>query len=76
VGISIDSDLSFPDAVLDIDAEAVPPLWPPTPDSLAVREPVYDVMLVPLTSILLVTNRTVKVILYPFPKSALTKSQN
>ncbi|TFK41940.1 ATP-dependent RNA helicase [Crucibulum laeve] len=45
----------------DIDPQAVPPLWPPKPESLLVEDGVYDVRAVPLTSITLVTSRTIKV---------------
>ena len=45
----------------DIEPQAVPPRWPPTPESLAVNDGVYEMTAVPLTSISLVTGRTLKV---------------
>ncbi|KAF8079036.1 antiviral helicase [Lyophyllum atratum] len=45
----------------DIDGQAMAPRWPPTPASLLVNNGVYDVRAVPLTSIALVTNKTIKV---------------
>ncbi|GLB35762.1 putative DSHCT [Lyophyllum shimeji] len=45
----------------DVDNQAVPPRWPPSPASLVVDNAVYELRAVPLTSIALVTNRTVKV---------------
>lgn len=48
-------------AIVDVDAEAVPPLWPLTPDSLRVNSGVYELSAVPLSSIAMVTNRVIKV---------------
>ncbi|KAJ7750230.1 antiviral helicase [Mycena metata] len=45
----------------DIDHQAVTPRWPPSPGSLAVADGVYEVTAVPLTSIALVTGRTIKI---------------
>ncbi|KAG6811569.1 hypothetical protein H0H92_006818 [Tricholoma furcatifolium] len=45
----------------DIDDQAVVPYWPPKPESLAVDDPVYELRAVPLTSVALVTNKSVKV---------------
>ena len=45
----------------DIDAQPVPPIWPPGPSMLVVDDFVYEVACVPLSSIALVTNKTVKV---------------
>jgi antiviral helicase SKI2 len=44
-----------------VDAQAVPPQWPPTPESLLVDQGVYELVAVPLSSIALFTNRTIKV---------------
>ncbi|KAH7922845.1 ATP-dependent RNA helicase [Leucogyrophana mollusca] len=46
---------------LDADEHGVPPQWPPSPASLSVENGTYEVTTVPLTSISLVTNRTIKV---------------
>ncbi|KAJ7070626.1 antiviral helicase [Mycena amicta] len=43
------------------DLQAVTPRWPPTPRSLAVENGVYEVTAVPLTSIAMVTGRTIKI---------------
>jgi hypothetical protein len=40
-----------------------PPIWPPTAASLLVAEGVYELTTVPLTSIILVTEKTIKVAL-------------
>ncbi|KAG6846094.1 hypothetical protein H0H87_006458 [Tephrocybe sp. NHM501043] len=45
----------------DIDNQAIPPYWPPTPESLVVDDGVYELRAVPLTSVALVTSRSVKV---------------
>ena len=45
----------------DVDAEAVPPRWPPTPESLIVDEPTYEVAVVPVTSIAMVSFEDIKV---------------
>ncbi|KAF8510888.1 antiviral helicase [Hysterangium stoloniferum] len=45
----------------DVDVQVIPPRWPPTPESLLVDEGVYDLVAVPLSSIALITNRTIKV---------------
>lgn len=47
--------------VRDIDAQPVPPVWPPDPASLLIDDFVYEVACVPLSSIALVTNKIVKV---------------
>ncbi|KII94033.1 hypothetical protein PLICRDRAFT_171718 [Plicaturopsis crispa FD-325 SS-3] len=46
---------------LEIDDQAVTPRWPPSPHSLLVNDGIYELTAVPLSSISLVTNRTVKV---------------
>ncbi|RDB28581.1 hypothetical protein Hypma_015957 [Hypsizygus marmoreus] len=45
----------------DIDSQGIPPRWPPTPESLVVQDGVYELRAVPMTSISLVTNKTIKV---------------
>ncbi|KAF7302620.1 ATP-dependent RNA helicase [Mycena chlorophos] len=45
----------------NVDPQAVTPRWPPTPQSLAVENPVYEVTAVPLTSIAMITGRTIKI---------------
>lgn len=45
----------------DINMEAIPPTWPPEANSLPVDDAVYELAAVPLTSISLVTARTIKV---------------
>ena len=45
----------------DVDAEAVPPRWPPTPESLLVDEPTYELAAVPVTSIAMVSFEDIKV---------------
>ncbi|KAF8203919.1 antiviral helicase [Pholiota molesta] len=46
---------------LDIDTDAVPPIWPIEPSSMAIEDGVYELRTVPITSIVMVTNRTIKV---------------
>lgn len=45
----------------DIDAQAIPPTWPPRAESMIVDEPTYEYRAVPLTSIALVADRIVKI---------------
>ncbi|EIW64030.1 antiviral helicase [Trametes versicolor FP-101664 SS1] len=45
----------------DVDAQGVPPQWPPRPESLLVDEPTYDLTPIPLSSIAMVTSRSIKV---------------
>ncbi|KAJ3855058.1 antiviral helicase [Lentinula lateritia] len=45
----------------DIDSVTMTPRWPPTPHSLTVGNPTYQLTTVPLSSISLVTDRTIKV---------------
>ncbi|KAG5647663.1 hypothetical protein DXG03_008386 [Asterophora parasitica] len=45
----------------DLDNQAVAPRWPPTPQSLVVENGTYELRAIPLTSIALVTNKTIKV---------------
>ncbi|KAJ7897302.1 antiviral helicase [Mycena olivaceomarginata] len=45
----------------DIAPQAITPRWPPSPESLAVEDGVYEVTAVPLTSIAFVTGRTIKI---------------
>jgi antiviral helicase SKI2 len=47
--------------ISDIDPLAVSPRWSLRAEALAIHAPVYDYKQVPLTSIALVTNRTIKV---------------
>ena len=49
------------DSSIDMDSDAVPPRWPPLTQSLVVEDGVYELTDVPVTSIVLVTNRTLKV---------------
>lgn len=46
---------------LDEDEQAVPPQWPPSAQNLVVDDGVYELAVVPVTSIALVTSRTLKV---------------
>lgn len=46
---------------LDIDPQDITPRWPPSPTSLVVQDGVYEVIAVPLTSISLVTGRSIRV---------------
>jgi hypothetical protein len=46
---------------LDVDVQAVPPRWPPSAQDLVVEDGVYGLTDVPITSIALVTGRTLKV---------------
>lgn len=46
---------------VDIDPQAVPPRWPPSAESLVVKDGTYELTAVPLTSITYVTNKTLKV---------------
>ncbi|KAG5731038.1 hypothetical protein E4T56_gene15574 [Termitomyces sp. T112] len=45
----------------DVDDQAIPPYWPPTPEALVVDKGIYELRAVSLTSVSLVTNRSVKV---------------
>lgn len=54
----MDGNLGLP---LDIDSQAVPPKWPLQPQTLMVERGVYELIAVPLTSIAVVTSRTLKV---------------
>ncbi|KAF8524040.1 antiviral helicase [Gautieria morchelliformis] len=45
----------------DVNAQAVPPRWPPPPESLLVDDGTYELVTVPLASISLVSNRNIKV---------------
>ncbi|KAH9858296.1 antiviral helicase [Lenzites betulinus] len=45
----------------DVDAQGVPPQWPPRPETLLIDEPTYDLTPIPLSSIAMVTNRSIKV---------------
>ncbi|CDO73133.1 hypothetical protein BN946_scf185007.g187 [Trametes cinnabarina] len=45
----------------DVDGQSLPPRWPPRPESLLVDDPTYDLTPIPLTSIAMVSNRTIKV---------------
>lgn len=45
----------------DVDPQAIPPCWPPTPEALMGDQAQYELRAVPLTSISLVTNKTIKV---------------
>lgn len=46
---------------LDVDIEAVPPMWPLTPSSLNVEAGVYELRAVPFSSIAMITSRVIKV---------------
>jgi antiviral helicase SKI2 len=48
-------------SLLDVDEQAVPPEWPPLAQNLVVKDGVYELTVVPVTSIALVTSRTLKV---------------
>lgn len=54
----MDGNLGLP---LDIDSQDVPPKWPLQPQTLMVERGVYELIAVPLTSIAVVTSRTLKV---------------
>ena len=54
----MDGSLFLP---LDIDFQVVPPRWPLQPQTLVVEGGVYELIAVPLTSIAIVTSRTLKV---------------
>ncbi|PFH52329.1 hypothetical protein AMATHDRAFT_57402 [Amanita thiersii Skay4041] len=45
----------------DVDIQTIPPRWPPEPDTLSVKDGVYELVTVPLTSISFVTHKVVKV---------------
>jgi len=47
--------------LVDVDVQAVPPHWPPSAQDLVVEGGVYQLSDVPITSIALVTSRTLKV---------------
>lgn len=44
-----------------LDAQPVPPSWPPEPKNLIVEDPTYEIVQLPLSSISLVTNNMLKV---------------
>jgi antiviral helicase SKI2 len=46
---------------VDIESQAIPPHWPPAPESLTVPESIYQLITVPFTSIAIVTSRMIKV---------------
>jgi len=48
-------------SLLDVDVQAVPPQWPPSAQNLVVEDGVYELTVVPVTSIAHVTSRTLKV---------------
>jgi antiviral helicase SKI2 len=48
-------------SLLDVDVQAVPPHWPPLAQNLAVEDGEYELSVVPVTSIALVTSRILKV---------------
>jgi hypothetical protein len=45
----------------DVDLQSVTPLWPPPAQGVVVEDGVYEAVPVPVTSIALVTGRTIKV---------------
>ncbi|KAH9178867.1 antiviral helicase [Lactarius sanguifluus] len=47
--------------VEDEDMPSIPPLWPPPPQGAVVKDGVYKALQVPVTSISLVTSRTIKI---------------
>ncbi|KAI9444948.1 antiviral helicase [Lactarius indigo] len=47
--------------VEDVDVQSIPPLWPPPPQGAVVKDGVYKALQVPVTSIALVTSRTIKI---------------
>lgn len=55
------SDVTSCLPLLDVDVQAVPPHWPPSAHDLVVEDGVYELTNVPITSIALVTSRTLKV---------------
>jgi len=54
-----DEDSCLPS--LDVDVQVVPPHWPPSAQDLVVEDGTYELIDVPITSITLVTSRTLKV---------------
>ncbi|KAK7058645.1 Antiviral helicase ski2 [Paramarasmius palmivorus] len=46
--------------IQDVDNSAIPPQWPPRPESLIVNNPTYELKPVPLSSIVLVPDRSIK----------------
>ncbi|PCH34097.1 antiviral helicase [Wolfiporia cocos MD-104 SS10] len=47
--------------VRDVDADSVPPRWPPRPESLIVDSGTYELAQLPIASIAMVTTQTIKV---------------
>lgn len=45
----------------DVNPEAIPPRWPPTPESLVVNDGTYELRSVLMTSIIFVTSKSIKV---------------
>ncbi|KAI0778677.1 antiviral helicase [Trametes elegans] len=62
--------------VHDTDAQGVPPRWPPRPEALIVDEPTYELVAVPLTSIALVSDRTIKVPYWLVDTPRISKMNN
>ncbi|KAE9409256.1 ATP-dependent RNA helicase [Gymnopus androsaceus JB14] len=54
-------DEDFKNGKRDVDNQAITPRWPPTPSSLVVGKPTYQLTTVSLSSISMVTDRTIKV---------------
>ncbi|KAJ3797700.1 antiviral helicase [Lentinula aff. detonsa] len=57
--VLVDEDLK--NGRRDVDNEAMTPRWPPTPHSLVLAKPTYQLTIISLSSILLVTDRTIKI---------------
>ncbi len=63
IAAAFDFDLGIAEHshISDTNNDEVPPFWPLNPDSLVVDDGVYELRAVPLTSIVLVADRMVKV---------------
>ena len=46
--------------LVDVDPQALPPVWPPRPEWLIVDEPQYELATVPLSSIVMATYESIK----------------
>lgn len=57
-------------AIQDVTPDAIPPRWPPQPETLLVENATYEVLAVPQSSIALVTDSTLSVCL---TSASLTK---
>lgn len=61
---------------VDIDGDALPPKWPPSVTALAKTDAAYELSAVPLTSVILVSSRVIKVDVDAMVERHLVRSLN